>query len=89
MEIIVKRLSEEEIAKMGIRQWPIWEKEPSRFEWTYDSQEECLFLEGEVIVHAPDGRQVKIHAGDYVIFPTGLSCTWQVLKQVRKHYRFQ
>lgn len=65
----------------------IWAKEPSRFDWSYDSQEECLFLEGEVIIHA-GGKQVKIRAGDFVTFPRGLKCTWEVLKQVRKHYRF-
>ncbi len=88
MEIKVQKLSEEEIARQGIRKWPIWQKEPSRFDWSYDSQEQCLFLEGDVVVHMPGGQQVKIQAGDFVTFPEGLKCTWEVRKQVKKHYQF-
>lgn len=88
MEIKVQKLSEEEIARQGIRKWPIWQKEPSRFDWSYDSQEQCLFLEGDVVVHVPGGQQVKIQAGDFVTFPEGLKCTWEVRKQVKKHYQF-
>jgi uncharacterized cupin superfamily protein len=88
MEIKVQRLSEDEIAQRGIRKWPIWQKEPSRFDWSYDSQEQCLFLEGEVVIHAPGGQQVKIQAGDFVTFPEGLKCVWEVRKQVKKHYQF-
>ena len=89
MEIKIQKLSEAEIEKMGIRQWPVWEKDPSKFEWSYNRQEECLLLEGEAKVQMPDGREVKIQKGDFVIFPKGLKCTWQVVKKVKKHYRFQ
>jgi uncharacterized protein len=88
MEIKIQKLSEEEIGSMGIRKWPIWEKEPSRFDWSYDSQEQCLFLEGEVVIHTPGGKQVHIQKGDFVTFPQGLNCTWEVRKPVRKHYQF-
>ena len=26
--------------------------------------------------------------GDLIIFPAGLSCTWEILKDVEKHYNF-
>lgn len=89
MDIKNKKLTEDEIANLGIREWPIWEKEPSRFDWSYDSQEQCLFIEGEVTIHLPGGKQVKIQKGDFVTFPKGLNCTWQVIKKVRKHYQFK
>lgn len=88
MGIKVERLSREELEKRGVFSWPIWTKEASRFPWTYDSIEECLFLEGEVTVETKDGRKVSFGKGDFVTFPRGLSCTWDVKKPVRKHYNF-
>jgi uncharacterized cupin superfamily protein len=85
--VIITRLSEEEIAKRGIREWPIWTKEVSRFGHTYDGNEECLFLEGEVIIETSEGNHT-IRPGDFVVFQNGLDCTWDVRKPVRKHYNF-
>jgi len=45
-------------------------------------------LEGEVIVTPDGGKPVSIKAGDFAIFPAGMSCRWNVLKAVRKRYRF-
>ena len=72
---------------MKIRSWPIWEKEPSRFDWYYDSTETCLLLEGRVVVETGEDS-VEIQKGDFVTFPKGLSCIWDVKEPVRKHYRF-
>lgn len=77
-----------EFEKEGIFNWPIWEKEASEFPWFYDEQEICYFLEGDVIV-TPDGKEsVKIGKGDLVTFPQGMSCTWKIFKDVKKHYKF-
>lgn len=89
MEIKVQRLTPEQIKKIGIPSWPIWEKEVSQFDWHYDSVEECLLLEGEVTVKTQDGRSVSFGKGDFVTFPRGLSCTWDIKKSVRKHYNFR
>jgi hypothetical protein len=32
---------------------------------------------------------VAVGAGDLVVFPAGMSCTWKVLVPVRKHYDFE
>jgi uncharacterized cupin superfamily protein len=32
------------------RSWPTWGNEISSFHWTYDEQETCLLLEGDVSV---------------------------------------
>jgi len=86
---VVHHPTEEQLAKLGARSWPIWEKEVSEFPWYYDEPETCLFLEGDVVV-TPDGggAPVRFGKGDLVTFPQGLSCTWKVLKPVRKHYKF-
>jgi uncharacterized protein len=80
--------SEARLQELGVPRWPIWTKEISEFPWTYDSQETCYFLEGDVIVDCPDGQSVKVGKGDLVTFPAGMSCTWKVLAEVKKHYRF-
>ncbi len=87
-QIIIKKLTEEEIQKRNIRSWPIWTKEISRFDWYYDSEEECLVLEGDILVETPEGN-FSITAGDFVTFKEGLKCVWNVKKPVRKHYNFK
>ncbi len=87
MDIRVEKLPESELTARGVRDWPIWEKEVSRFDWTYDSVEECFLLEGDVTVEA-GGESVRFGAGDYVTFPRGLSCVWDIRVPVKKHYRF-
>ena len=76
------------ITELGIKEWPIWTCEPSSFPWTYREKETCLILEGDVTV-TPEGEEpVRFGAGDLVVFPQGMSCTWKVNKKVLKHYRF-
>lgn len=65
----------------------MWEKEVSRFNWEYEEDEECLLLEGEVVVDTDAGRYT-LSAGDFVTFRKGLKCRWDVRKPVRKHYNF-
>ena len=73
---------------LGTDQWPIWEHEAATFPWTYDSEETCLLLEGEVVVTPDGGEPVSFGVGDLVTFPAGMSCTWEIRKAVRKHYIF-
>ncbi len=89
MEIKVQKLTPDQLKKMGVFQWPIWEKEVSRFPWAYDSIEECYFLEGKVTVETKEGQSVSFGKGDFVTFPKGLSCTWNIKEPVRKHYDFR
>jgi uncharacterized protein len=88
MQIQVRKLTAAEMDEIGVRQWPVWEKEESVFDWDYDEPEQCLFLDGEVEITPSKGPKVKIQKGDFVVFPRGLHCQWHVLKRVRKHYRF-
>ncbi len=80
---------ESHLTALGVSNWPIWTKEASEFPWTYAETETCYFLEGEVEV-TPEGREpVTMGRGDLVTFPAGMSCTWKIRKDVRKHYRFE
>jgi len=86
-DIIITKLSDKIISSRGVRNWPVWEKEVSRFDWEYSNDEECLVLEGEVDVETGQGT-FSIKEGDFVTFKKGLRCTWDVKKPIRKHYNF-
>lgn len=85
--LTVTKLDKVSIRQRGIPDWPVWEKEVSRFDWHYDRDEECLILEGLVVVETDEGPYT-IGAGDFVTFRQGLRCTWDVRKPIRKHYNF-
>ena len=85
---VEKNPSTGRLQELGVASWPIWTKEASEFPWTYDEQEVCYFLEGEVTVICDGGETVSVGRGDLVTFPAGMSCTWKISKDVRKHYRF-
>jgi len=88
-DIKVEKLKKEELEKMGVFSWPIWEKEVSRFDWKYDSVEQCYLLEGDVTVTAKSGKPVRFGKGDFVTFPKGLVCAWDIRVPVKKHYNFK
>lgn len=75
--------------ELGVFEWAVWSKEASEFPWRYEATETCYFLEGEVEVTPDGGEPLTMGKGDLVTFPKGMSCTWKVLKDVRKHYRFE
>jgi uncharacterized cupin superfamily protein len=87
MKINVKKPESEELERQGVFDWPIWEKEVSRFDWHYDTDEICYLLEGQVQVRIEDGETVQFGAGDLVRFPAGLSCTWDISVPVKKHFK--
>jgi len=77
------------LADKGVESWPLWEKSESSFPWTYEDTETCYFLAGEVVVKPVNGEAVTVGEGDLVVFPAGLSCTWEIIKPVRKHFCFE
>ena len=70
------------------KNWEIWECAPSQFDWTYNQEEHCFIIEGLVTVIG-GVNTVNIMAGDYVIFPKGLKCIWEVHETIKKHYSFK
>ena len=85
--IKIKKLSDLDLTALNVYSWPIWSCEVSDFPWTYSDSETCLILEGKVIV-TTDHEEATIKAGDFVVFPKGLTCRWNVLQPIRKHYSF-
>jgi uncharacterized cupin superfamily protein len=91
MSAVIVKLSNpgaELLEQLGVFAWPIWSKDVSTFPWTYDSEETCYLLEGDVTVTPRGGEPIRLQAGDLVTFPAGMSCTWQIRQAVRKHYVF-
>ncbi len=87
MKIQIEKPSEEKLNQLNAKSWPIWTKEASVFDWHYDDKETCYILEGEVTVQT-NTEEVSFGKGDLVTFPKGLSCKWNIKKDVRKHYNF-
>ncbi len=87
MKIQVEQPGPEQLRALNVSAWPVWECEPSTFDWFYDEREVCYILEGRVTVKTPE-TEVSFGKGDLVTFPQGLSCVWTVSEKVRKHYRF-
>jgi len=84
---VERNLDEKRLQDEDIFNWPIWTKEMSEFPWTYNSAETCYFLEGDVVVTPDGGDPVKMQKGDLVTFPHGMSCTWKIRQDVKKHYK--
>ena len=87
MTIEITRPTKQQLKEEGVYEWPIWEKEVSTFDWHYAETEYCLILEGHAII-TTDLEVVEIRKGDYVKFPRGMKCVWDVQEYLRKHYNF-
>jgi len=87
MDIIIKKISTQEFRKMGINNWPIWEKEASVFEWSYDDMEHFYLIEGKVNIKTED-KEYEVLPGDFVTCPKGLECNWEIKEYVKKYYHF-
>jgi uncharacterized cupin superfamily protein len=88
LKIISERLTLSEIVHKGIKTWPIWEKEPSRYNWSYDCDEECYIIEGDFNIETDDGT-FHFKSGDFITFKEGLYCVWDIRRDVVMHYNFR
>ncbi|MFH1306320.1 MAG: cupin domain-containing protein [Candidatus Micrarchaeota archaeon] len=86
LDIIVRKPTPQEIEES--KNWGDWGKSPSEFEWSYDEKETCYILEGNATVKPEGGKEVSFEAGDLVIFPKGMNCTWKIEKTIKKKYKF-
>jgi len=87
-DIKVEKGTEEKLNALGVKDWGEWGCEVSRFDWKYDLTETCFLTEGQVTVTTESGEKVSFGAGDIVVFPKGLSCTWDVSRPVKKRFKF-
>lgn len=86
MQVLIEKKTDDQLIAIGVFSWPVWSKEVSTFDWSYDDMERCYLLEGEVEVTS-NGETYRFGKGDFVTFPTGMNCTWHVIKPVRKRYQ--
>ena len=85
-EVKIEKATPERLSELGVEGWSDWECEPSSFDWHYDQKETFYVKEGEVTVTHPGG-EATFGAGDIVVFPEGMDCTWTVHKTIRKVYK--
>ncbi|KAK9087751.1 hypothetical protein Syun_030145 [Stephania yunnanensis] len=85
------------LAELGIKSWPKWGCPPGKFPVKYEAEETCYLLKGKVKVcgtnkgcssSSSPSECVEFGAGDLVILPKGLSCTWEVSVAIDKYYKF-
>jgi len=87
--LIEKKPTEQRLKDLGVSQWDVWSKGITSFPWHYDELEVCYITKGSVRV-TPEGREpVLVGKGDLVTFPKGMSCVWEVLEPISKHYSFE
>ena len=86
---VEKNPTRQRLEQLGVFEWGIWSKEISVFPWTYDCNETCYFLAGEVVVTPEGGEPVAMGEGDLVTFPAGMKCVWEIKSAIRKHYNFK
>ncbi|KAD5317368.1 hypothetical protein R6Q59_032704 [Mikania micrantha] len=89
--IVHKNPSESHLSELGIKSWPKWGCSPGKYQLKFDAQETCYLLRGKVKVYRKNSSEMmaEFGAGDLVILPEGLSCTWDVSVAVDKHYKFE
>jgi hypothetical protein len=86
---VVSQPDKDFLDKKGVFSWGTWGCGVSKFPWTYDSNESCYLLSGQVTVTPSDGSPpATFGKGDFVTFPAGMSCTWDVTEPVQKHFMF-
>jgi uncharacterized cupin superfamily protein len=84
MEIKIEKHTRQFLEDHKISEWDVWKGRVSRFNWNYDETEKCYLLTGRVDVETKD-RKVAFGAEDFVTFPKGLSCIWDIKQPVRMH----
>lgn len=87
-KIEIRSVTTDELKRLHVENWPVWECQPSTFDWEYDLDETAYVLEGHVEILTSDGV-FELRGGDLALFPKGLSCTWKVRERIRKVYRFE
>ena len=87
-KVSIKKPTKEELERLDVNNWSVWECAVKRFDWEYDEKEQFYVLEGKVKVVTHDGEEVEFGKGDLVTFPQGVSCTWDVKEKIRKLYKF-
>lgn len=85
--IVENNPSPARLESLKVNQWPTWKKEVSTFPWTFLEQEIAYILEGECVITPAGGNPVRFGKGDLIIFPAGMTASWEVKQALHKHYK--
>ena len=85
---IIHQASKADLGSKGVFDWSLWSHPEAKFPWSYEGEESCYLLEGEVTVTPKNGKPVTIVKGDLVTLPKGLKCNWEIHEPVKTHYKF-
>ena len=85
MKISVDNYSEEGLEEEGVCEWTVRKWDDEKLDWYYEETELCYIVEGEAVI-ATEFEPVTVRAGDFVTFPKGLECVWDVESELIMHY---
>lgn len=71
-----------------VSNWPVWDKEPTEFDWTYAEKEKFYIIEGAAIITTSCGLEVAIKPGDLVTIEQGVSSKWKITATIKKNFKF-
>ncbi len=87
-KILVRKAEKKTLESLGVFSWPVWAKEPSTFEYSYEEPETFYVIAGKARVEPKGGGEsAEFGAGDIVTMPKGLECVWRISETIRKHYK--
>lgn len=88
MKIEISRPDIDELNEMDVESWPVWEHEEDKLEWFYDKTERCYIISGEATI-VSEFETITVRPGDFIVFPAGLECVWDIDTAIRKYYSFE
>jgi uncharacterized cupin superfamily protein len=88
MRIEIEQPDHDELEEAGVFDWPVWEHDEDKFDWYFDKTEHCYIIEGVADI-VSEFDTITVKPGDYLIFPAGLECVWDIRSKIRKHYSFE
>lgn len=68
----------------GLSQTIVWECTTGKFNWVYNIDETCYFIEGSAIIDDGVNGPRTLSAGDVAFFPAGSTAHWHVENYVKK-----
>jgi uncharacterized cupin superfamily protein len=63
-----------------------WEREPDTWSFERPHDEVALILSGVADIETPDGRMLRVEAGDVLVTPKGSKGTWHIRETLVKFY---
>jgi len=85
MKIEVDQLDLDELRELGVKSWPVMEYEEEKFEVFYDKPEQCYIVAGEATI-VSEFESITVKPGDFLTFPAGIECVWDVDSAIKKYY---